>query len=217
MALLRRKSDKPFRGNHGDAGAEENGRLVTHRVTIGLSRAEKLAAMLASSRAAKTIEVADVLGGMYLYDWERLSKFWNESSHDAAEKLLRRVCQISPQRWHYWMELYDSQKRSGGRLSSWRALQRLALARKNEPATEKPLPKSPALRAVYEQAEKLAPFRDSIGDRKIPVLTSECVLLCIVRNSNSAGLELSRKLVQTGLDVVKLERAALAPSRPPLR
>ncbi len=78
MALLRRKSDKPSRGNHGEAGAEENGRLVTHRVTIGLSRAEKLAAMLASSRAAKTIEVADLLGGMYLYDWERLSKFWNE-------------------------------------------------------------------------------------------------------------------------------------------
>src|SRR5579859_1069577 len=149
MALLRRKSDRPFRGNHGDAGDEENSRLVTHRVTIGLSRAEKLAAMLASSRASKTIEVADVLGGMYLYDWERLSKFWNESSHDAAERLLRRVCQISPQRWHYWMELYDSQKRSGGRLSSWRALQRLAMSGKKEPATEKPLPKSPALHAVY--------------------------------------------------------------------
>ena len=130
---------------------------------------------------------------------------------------MQAICKISPQRWHYWIELYDSQKQSGGRLRSWRALQRLALARKEEPEGKKPLPKSTPLRAVYEQAEKLAPFRDSLGDRKIPVLTSECVLLCIVRNPNSAGLELSRKLVQTGLDVVKLERAALAPSRPPLR
>jgi hypothetical protein len=217
MKLLRRKSDKPSRGNHGEADAEEIGRLVTHRLTVSLSRSEKLAAMLASSRAAKSIDVADILGGMYLYDWDRLSKYWNEDMHEPAERLLRKVCQISPQRWHYWMELYDSQKQSGGRLRSWRALQRLALARKEEPADKKPLPKSAPLRAVYEQAEKLAPFRDSLGDRKIPVLTSECVLLCIVRNPNSANLDLSRKLVQTGLDVVKLERAALAPSRPPLR
>jgi len=217
MTLLRRKGDKPFRGNPREADAAENGRLVTHRLTISLSRSEKLAKMLASSRAAKAIEVSDLLGGMYLYDWDRLSRYWNEGAHDETESLLRKICHISPQRWHYWMELYDSQKRAGGRLSSWRALQRLALARKKEPANDKPLPKSVALRAVYEQAEKLAPFRDSIDDRKIPVLTSECVLLCIVRNPNSAGLELSRKLVHTGLDIVKLERAALAPSRPPLR
>ena len=217
MKLLRRKSDKPSRGNQGEADAEELGRLVTHRLTVSLSRSEKLAAMLASSRAAKSIDVADILGGMYLYDWDRLSKYWNESTHDATESLLRKICRISPQRWHYWMELYDSQKLSGGRLRSWRALQRLVLSKKEEPADKKPLPKSAPLRAVYEQAEKLAPFRDSIGDRQIPVLTSECVLLCIVRNPNSAGLELSRKLLHTGLDVVKLERAALAPSRPPLR
>jgi hypothetical protein len=217
MSLLRRKTDKPSRGNGGERDAEEIGRLVTHRLTVSLSRSEKLAAMLASSRAAKSIDVADILGGMYLYDWDRLSRYWNEGTHEATESVLRRICRISPQRWHYWMELYDSQKQSGGRLRSWRDLQRLALSKKEEQADKKPLPKSAPLRAVYEQAEKLAPFRDSIGDRKIPVLTSECVLLCIIRNPNSAGLELSRKMVHTGLDLVKLERAALAPSRPPLR
>jgi hypothetical protein len=217
MTLLRRKGDKPFRGNPREADAQGNGPLVTHRLTISLSRAEKLAKMLASSRAAKTIDVSDLLGGMYLYDWDRLSKYWKDGTQDQTECVLRKICHISPQRWNYWMELYDSQKRAGGRLRSWRDLQRLALARKQKPATEKRLQKSAALRAVYEQAEKLAPFRDSIGDRKIPVLTSECILLCIVRNPNSSGLELSRKLVEVGLNLVKLERAALAPSRPPLR
>ena len=218
MKLLRRKSDKPSRGNQGEADAEELGRLVTHRLTVSpLPFRKNRRHAFASSRAAKSIDVADILGGMYLYDWDRLSRYWNEGAHDETESLLRRICHISPQRWHYWMELYDSQKLSGGRLRSWRALQRLVLSKKEEPADKKPLPKSAPLRAVYEQAERLAPFRDSIDDRKIPVLTSECVLLCIVRNPNSAGLELSRKLVHTGLDVVKLERAALAPSRPPLR
>jgi len=217
MTLLRRKGDKPFRGNPREMETQEIGLLVTHRLTISLSRSEKLAKMLASSRAAKAIEVSDLLGGMYLYDWDRLSRYWNEGTQEQTESLLRKICHISPQRWHYWMELYDAQRRAGGRLGSWRALQRLALARDQKPATEKRLRKSAALRAVYEQAEKLAPFRDSIDDRKIPVLTSECILLCVIRNPNSAGLELSRKLVNTGLDIVKLERAALAPSRPPLR
>lgn len=217
MKLLRRKGDKTPRGNPHLDDAEENGHLVTHRLTIGLSRAEKLAVMLANSRASRTIDVSDYLGGMYLYDWDRLSKFWKEGAHDATESLLRKICRISPQRWHYWIELYDAQKQAGGRLRSWRALQRLALMRKQEPSKKKPLPKSAALRAVFEQAERLAPFRDSLGDRRIPVLTSECVLLCIIRNSLSSGSELSRKLLETGLDVVKLERAALAPSRPPIR
>jgi hypothetical protein len=217
MNLLRRKSEEPSRGDPRQPDPQEKGRLVTHRLTVSLVHAEKLATMLASSRAAKSIEIADLLGGMYLYDWDRLSKFWKEGTHDAAETLLRRLCRISPQRWHYWIELFDSQRQAGGRLRSWRALQRIALMRNSEPAQEKPLPKSAALRAVYNQAEKVAPFRDPIGDRRIPVLTSECVLLCIVRNPNSTGSELGRKLAETGLDVVKLERAALAPSRPPLR
>lgn len=219
MTLLRRKTDKPARGTPRHAEAEENRRLVTHRRTISLARSEKLAVMLASSRASKTIEIADLLGGMYLYDWDRLSKFWKEGTGEATESLLRRICRISPQRWHYWIGLYDAQKQAGGRVRSWRALQRLALAgdEKPAPATEKRLPKSAALRSVYEHAERVAPFRDAIGDRKIPVLTSECVLLCIVRNHNFAGSELARKLIDTGLDVVELERAALAPNRPPLR
>lgn len=217
MTLLRRKGDKSPGGKPRPAAAEENGPLVTHRLTMNLARAEKLSLMLANSRAARAVEVADLLGGMYLYDWDRLSKFWTEGTHDATESLLRRICRISPQRWHYWIELYDSQRQAGGRLRSWRALQRLALMRKEQPTAKKPLPKSAALRSIIEHAERLAPFRDFVGDRRIPVLTTECVLLCIVRNSLSAGSELSRKLLETGLDVVALERAALAPSRPPLR
>ncbi len=217
MKLLRRKGDKSPGGKPRSAGAEETDPLVTHRLTMSLTRAQKLAFMLANSRAARAVEVADLLGGMYLYDWDRLSKYWPVAMHDATESLLRRICRISPQRWHYWIELYDSQRQAGGRLRSWRALQRLALMRKEEPATKKPLPNSAALRAIIEHAERLAPFRDFVGERRIPVLTTECVLLCIVRNSISSGSELSRKLLETGLDIVKLERAALAPSRPPLR
>ena len=48
---------------------------IEHRLTKDLSRAETLATMLAQSRAGRVVEVADLLAGMYIYDWERLSKY----------------------------------------------------------------------------------------------------------------------------------------------
>ena len=67
---------------------------------------------------------------------------------------------------------------------------------------------------MLKQAEEIAPSRDSVGGRNIPILTSECVLLCILR---SFGSEVSRKLAATGLDAGRLEREALFPRRAPLK
>src|SRR5580704_3028719 len=86
---------------------------VTHRLTTNLARAESLARMLAASRASAVVEVADYLAGMYIYEWERISKFWGE--RDEIEGFLQRICQISPQRWHQWIEFYDRERREEDR------------------------------------------------------------------------------------------------------
>jgi hypothetical protein len=72
---------------------------------------------------------------------------------------------------------------------------------------------SAALASVLRQAEQITPFHERTSGRSIPILTSECVLLCIAR---SYGSEISRKLAATGLDAAKLERRALSPKRGPL-
>jgi hypothetical protein len=82
----RRKGDKL--AGAGTGGQQSRGGAtpapVAHRFTKDLSRAESLAAMLAHSRAASAVEVADLLAGMYIYDWERLSKYWPEQDAVSA-------------------------------------------------------------------------------------------------------------------------------------
>jgi hypothetical protein len=201
MSLFGRKNT-----NASNSGSEqspqESREAVAHRFTMELGRAESLAVMLAVSRAAAVVEVADLLAGMYIYSWDRLSKYWDDEDHEKIEGILQQICQISPQRWHHWMEFYDKKRRDGEEQRSWLPPWKL----KKEPPAAKEPAYSTALTALLKQAEEIAPFRDQVNGKDIPILTSECVLLCIVR---TRGSEVSRKLAASGLNVPQLEKDAL--------
>lgn len=185
------------------------------RFTVGFARASQLAGMVAKSRAARQIEIADILAGMYIYEWERLSKFWHD--REPVEEFLQRICGISPQRWHHWIELYDQQRRQeeADLTSPWRRLmQRANSATSDKTGNDAGLPYSSELEQVLRAAAEISPFRDDQGGQSIPVLTAECVLLCIARNAES---EVGRNLRETGLDLSALERAARDPRRAPHR
>jgi hypothetical protein len=180
---------------------------VAHRFTKDLSRAESLAAMLAHSRAASAVEVADLLAGMYIYDWERLSKYWPEQ--DSIEEYLQQICRISPQRWHYWIEFYDQQRHGDEKPPKWQ----WPRPAKNPDADAQPLAHSGELTALLKSAEELAPAHDVLEDRIIPILTCECVLLAIAKRTDS---EIGHRLVASGLNVGELEQAARNPRHAPL-
>lgn len=209
MPLFRRKYDLKSVSRPLHPGDRGHLASATHRVTLELSRAQSFAAMLANSRSSQVIEVSDLLAGMYICNWDRLSLYWHEEDREEIENFLRGICRISPQRWHSWIELYDGMRRKGER---WRLLRPLEKLKKLA-VPETALRPSAALASVLKHAEEIAPSRDSVGDSKIPILTSECVLLCIVR---SFGSEITRKLAGTGLDASRLERDALFPRRAPL-
>jgi hypothetical protein len=205
---------RPFSGKDsagsqrsGDTQASDGKPLPSHRLTLELQRVEKLAAMLAHSRSSGVIEVSDYLAGMYLCNWEHLSEYWADENREEVEGLLRRICRISPQRWHSWIELYDRQHRQG-EAHGWPFL---CQWKKKNVAPTVPQP-SAALRTVLQQAEQIAPAYDRTDQRSIPILNTECVLLSIVRN---LGSEISRELARTGLDVARLEREVLVPRRRP--
>jgi len=190
----------------GHKGTEEAAPGSTpYRLMLDLERARAVAAMIAKSRASRVIEVADMVAGMYLSNWDRLSRYWPEEEHDRVENFLRRICQISPQRWNSWIEFYDAERRRTGR-RKWRTL----LKPKNGGAAA--LRPSADLAAVLKQAEIVAPFRDTEDNRQLPVLTSECVLLCIARVPRS---EFARKLVDSGLDLPRLDQEARHPRHAP--
>src|ERR1700690_480061 len=196
-----------FRKSRPENGrnAEENS--ASHRLTLDLSRAGALATMLARSRASQTIEISDLVAAMYLYEWDRLSKYWVDENHEQVEQLLRTICRISPERWNYWIHFYDKKRRR--EKETFSSLPLLRRFRK-PPVPEPPAKHSAELIAVLKEAEEIAPFRDTSGGRNLPILTSECVLLCIVRSRQS---EISRKLAASGIDVPQLERDALSSRR----
>jgi hypothetical protein len=181
---------------------------VTHRLTKNLARAESLARMLAASRASAVVEVVDYLAGMYIYEWERLSKFWQQQ--EEIEGFLQRICQISPQRWHQWIEFYDRERREEDGRTSNRPLGSSNVAKTDGKA---PLA-SRDLNSILRKAEDIAPHHDSYEGRLLPILTSECVLLAI---ANNEGSSIGQTLRDSGLDVASLEQAARNPKRAPLR
>ena len=178
---------------------------LTRRFTQDLTRAEKLAGMLAHSRAAKSVEVSDFLAGMYIYDWERLSQYWEDQ--EKIEHYLQQICRISPQRWHHWIEFYDGQRRSSEKQEKWNWL----LPMRSDTNVE-PLGRSAELESVLRKAEEISPARDVVDGRDIPILTCECVLLAIAQRTN---LEIGHRLIASGLNVIELEQAARNPRHSP--
>ncbi len=201
----RRASDRPNSREDGDS------RIVAHRLTKDLARSEQLATMLAHSRAAGAVEVADLLAGMYIYDWERLSKYWPEQ--DRIEEYLQQICRISPQRWHHWIQFYDQQRHSDENHGKWKWLRSgLASAAASE-KDGKPLGRSAELNALLRSAEEIAPALDEIEGRLLPILTCECVLFAIAQRTDS---EIGHRLVASGLNVIELEQEARNPRHAPL-
>src|ERR1700691_1476979 len=217
MKLFGRKNGKGAGGGPDSGGRRKGDKLASsgggarpaaaHRLTKDLARAESLAAMLAHSRAASGVEGADLLAGMYIYDWERLAKYWPEQ--DGIEEYLQQICRISPQRWHYWIEFYDQQRRGEEKPTKWQ----WPRPAKSPEADGKPLPRSSELNVLLKSAEELAPAHDVVEGRMIPILTCECVLLAIARRTDS---EIGQRLVAAGLKVGELEQAARNPRHAPL-
>jgi hypothetical protein len=209
MKLFGRKSSGalPRPANPGQAISGNDGE-VTHRLTKDLARAECLARMLAASRASAVVEVADYLAGMYIYEWERLSKYWQQQ--EEVEGFLQRICQISPQRWHQWIEFYDHERREEDRQ---KPRMRFGSTKDQKAGGKTPIA-SRELNSILRKAEEIAPHHDSYEGRSIPILTSECVLLAIAKNEGSA---ISQTLRETGLDVASLEQSARNPKHAPLQ
>ena len=214
----KRETRETPRARYEGIAGESAPNAANHRLTLDLSRAMELATMLASSRASHFIEITDLLAGLYIYEWDRLASYWPEENREHVEQMLQEICQISPQRWNYWITLYDAQRKEFEPQPRWRQFGKPKQKIRRAPV---PVP-STGLRSAFDAAEWVSPFRDPHANAEkdardaaaIPVLTTECVLLCIAKYTSS---EVGKKLAHSGLDVDQLERAVLDPKRSPLR
>src|SRR5215467_10606337 len=103
---------KLFRRNTAPVKANGDDEVVPHRLTLDLARADKFAAMVANSRASRVVEVADLLAGMYIYNWERLSRYWGADDQERVEEILLHMRDTRPVKWNARIEQYDNQQQS---------------------------------------------------------------------------------------------------------
>ena len=183
-------------------------------MTRDLLRAFELAVMLTHSRASETIEVADLLGAMYIDNWDHMKRFWPDP-HEA-EKTMRKMCEFSPPRWDYWIKTYNETRDDQPR-KKWFGVPIPPMRRAGgkDPGLffGKDFELSEQLRAALKAADKIAPYQDRVGERTIPIVSSDCVLLCLVKNTTS---DVARKLLATGIDLRALEKAARFPKYAPI-
>lgn len=183
------------------------------RLTRDLLRAFELAIMVAHSRASETIEVSDLLGAMYIDNWEHLKRYWPDPKE--VEKTLRKLCEFSPQRWNYWIKTF-AETRDDQPRKKWFGVPIPPMRRAGKDAEiffGKDFELSEQLRAALKAADKIAPYQDRVGTRTIPIVSSDCVLLCLVKNTTS---DVARKLLATGIDLRALEKAARFPKYAPI-
>ncbi len=210
MNLFNRKDgdgEKTPKRRAGDlALVDGEGAVPSHRLTMDMARAVSLAAMMAHSRAATVVEVADLLAGMYIYEWDRLAKYWDDE--EKVESYLQQICRISPPRWHYWIEFHHRQLTVESEPKKWK----LPVGPKKDEVAVPKLAHSAELQAVWAAAEAAAPTTDMVEGRVIPVLTLECVLFAIASRTNS---EIGHRLVAAGLKLGELEEEARRPRHAP--
>jgi len=201
-----------FRKNSGDGHAAPEVESP-RRLTRDLMRAFELAIMVAHSRASETIEVAVLLAAMYLENWEHLKRYWPDPI--AIETTLRKLCEFSPQRWNYWIKTFN-EKRDSGTPRKWFGVPIPPMRRggaEQEIFFGKNFELSEQLKAALKAADKIAPYSDRVGTRTIPIVSSDCVLLCMVKNTTS---DVARKLLATGINLRELEKAARFPKHAPI-
>jgi hypothetical protein len=202
-----------FRKNSTDNGEAAPGVEAPRRLTRDLLRAFELAVMLAHSRASETIEVSDLLGAMYIDNWDHLKRYWPDPS--AIEKTLRKMCEFSPSRWNYWIKTY-SETRDDQPRKKWFGVPIPPMRRAGKDVGlffGKDFELSEQLKMALRAADKIAPYSDRVGTRTIPILSSDCVLLCMVKNTTS---DVARKLLATGINLTQLEKAARFPKHAPI-
>jgi ClpA/ClpB-like protein len=158
-------------------------KMVDYELSINCARSLTFAMAVSELRKSVTVEVFDVLGAMYLVNREKGAKYWRD-----------------PQDFE---ELVTRQPGFGAAISSFESMGaksafRFALRSGEMHYKNWSRDRIDAVSVARELASRRTP-----SGRK-PILTSEHLLLAATRNIEN---DVAQKLIQSGLDIKKLERA----------
>lgn len=164
-------------------------------------------AMLAHERNSESVEVADVLGGIYIASWERIQRYWPEGT--SVEDLMLEQCGLDAPRWFYWIRMYDHfyARRSDTFLPRlgrfWMRVSRGRRAGSNYvPPGFRQI--SSELQTIYDSAARISGQPESSKFGGGPAVSPVQILLAVAEQSR---LPIAEKLRQSGLDIGALKAA----------
>ena len=112
MKIFGRKGTTDANRRERAAKQKQGQPSASHRVTLDLYRAEVLASMMAKSRSSDSVEVTDLLAGMYISNWERISRYWEDSKQEENRDASAKDLPDEPSEvWHSWIESLPSHPR----------------------------------------------------------------------------------------------------------
>jgi hypothetical protein len=142
---------------------------------------------VAESRGSLTLDLRDLLAGLFIADLEKLSKFWH--NWEDFESLVAAECEVREPRIFYWIRAYN---------------QAYGVEKGAPPKWALFKDQSIELAKVWVTASQIADSRGGPTPGQRPFLAPEDFLLAIIRHQETA---LGQKLAASGLDVGRLEQA----------
>jgi hypothetical protein len=186
------------------AKASQSISSITHMDTRHLRWATVFASLIAFCKGRDELIPSDLLAGIHVANWERVSGFWPHP--ELFDDFIAERCDWTEPRWMTWHRWEDGSRNEARRI-------RLPFDFKISflpPRTKKrffgaAFQRSPDWQRIVETGEKLTPYKVPWRGQILPLLTPEVMLLAFIRTEN---VFLGKHLQGTGLLVDKLEEAA---------
>jgi hypothetical protein len=175
--------------------------FVTHCDTRHLRWATVFAQLIAFCKSRDELVPSDLLAGIYVANWERVSKFW--SRPELFEDFVAEFCDWDEPRWLTWQRWQDESRRAPRRSRFYFTIRGKRWGKPHLFGSMFKL--SPEWKRIFETGERLTPYRAPHRGRILPLLTPEIMLLAVVRTE---GIPIVKHLQNTDLMLDKLEEAA---------
>ena len=176
--------------------------VFTHHVSRLLGSARSIAIYVAFRNNRDELIPCDLFIGMYVASLECISEFWLRPQ--VLDSFVVSHCKWREPRALTWQRWHDEWQKSTRRL---RFPFYITFGGKRWASSLNGLmfKESPDWTRLFKTGESLTPYKATLRDSTLPLLTPEIMLLAFIRTE---GIPLCQRLEETGLMVDKLEEAA---------
>jgi hypothetical protein len=172
--------------------------------------AKTISMVIAHAKQEKEIKLQDLIAGIYVANFERILRFWPDAA--TFEDFVAEHCDWGEHRLSTW-DRWNYELRHPPRTFSIPFIAGSLQIQHKHTFAGKTFSLSDELKRVYSTAEELSPNKVTHPVHGIvPLITPELFLVATVR---SDGIELGRRLRNSGIELAALEQVALQKLKEP--